>query len=248
LFFQLQSGGELHTVVGGGGTSGRERDVISFLLGEPPREFSHLQSRFIIRCRRWALDASEIALCCKSEPRELTGNPMSPRVYKFQARIYRIWMMRHVSVPEDVSRALESESRRKKHIPVVATVNGKSHRTTLVPAGGGHYRLQIHTVLRKAAEADTGDLIGVSLRYDAGSREVEMPEELAVVLEDHPKAATEFQRLPPGHRRQLLLYYLKAQSPKAREHVTARFIDHLLERAMLKGRRSPKPNPPEDKD
>lgn len=122
-----------------------------------------------------------------------------------------------------------------KHIPVVVTVNGRSTRTTLVPAGAGRYRLQINTALRKAAGADVGDVISVELRLDRESREIAVPPELHAVLKDHPKARKEFGRLPPGHRRQLLLYYLRAKSAKAREHVTQRFIDHLVERAILGG-------------
>ncbi|HTZ72760.1 MAG TPA: YdeI/OmpD-associated family protein [Candidatus Aquilonibacter sp.] len=168
---------------------------------------------------------------------------MAKRTHKFQSRIYKIWLMRHVDVPEEIGRALAAECARRsakehkktspKHIPVMATVNAKSQRTTLVPAGGGRYRLQLNTALRKAAQADAGDLIGVSLRYDTESREMELPEELRAALKEHPKAWKEYERLPTGHRRQLLLYYLRAKSEKARAHVTARFIDHLLERAML---------------
>ncbi|HUO33936.1 MAG TPA: YdeI/OmpD-associated family protein [Candidatus Acidoferrum sp.] len=163
-------------------------------------------------------------------------------IHQFQGTIYKIWLMRHVDVPEEIGRVLAAEcaggskSRKRempKHIPVVASAGGKSHRTTLVPAGGGRYRLQLNTALRKAAQADTGDLIGVSLRYDADSREVELPAELRTSLKEHPRARKEFERLPTGHRRQLLLYYLRAKSPKAQEKVTSRLIDHLLERAML---------------
>jgi len=172
----------------------------------------------------------------------------SRKAHTFQATIYKIWMMRHVDVPEEIGRALAKEcgrrsgeersSRLPKHIPVVAAVNGKSVRTTLAPAGAGSYRLNVNTALRKAAHADVGDLIGVSLRYDAESREMELPAELRAALKDHPKARREFEKLPPGHKRQLLLYYLRAKSPKARERVTEKFIDHLLERAILgKGRR-----------
>ncbi len=83
----------------------------------------------------------------------------------FLATIYKIWMMRHVDVPPDIADALIEQlqsskhpaaarvKRRQpkpKHIPVVATVNHCSTRTTLVPAGAGRYRLQINTALRKA--------------------------------------------------------------------------------------------------
>jgi hypothetical protein len=153
---------------------------------------------------------------------------------RFQATIYKIWLMRHVDVPEEIGRALEKESGKKKHIPVVATVNGRSTRTTLVPAGGGRYRLQIITALRKAASgADAGDMIGVALKLDVEPREIPVPPELSAVLKDHPKARKEFERLPPGHRRQLLLYYLRAKSPRARENIIPKFIDHLLMRTLM---------------
>lgn len=165
----------------------------------------------------------------------------------FLATIYRIWVMRHVDVPEDVATALidqlraaaKQSSKKKlsaakpKHIRVLATVNHVSVRTTLVPAGGGRYRLQVNTRLRKAGSADTGDVIGVSLKLDTDSRDVELPPELVRELKKHPLAKKEFDRLPPGHRRQLLLYYLRAKSPKARAHTLDKFIDHLRERALL---------------
>ena len=59
-----------------------------------------------------------------------------------------------------------------KYIPVVAIVDGKSARTTLVPAGAGRYRMQINTALRKAAQADVGDVVSVELRLDRESREL----------------------------------------------------------------------------
>jgi hypothetical protein len=174
----------------------------------------------------------------------------------FLATIYKIWMMRHVNVPADVADALIQQlqssknapppKKRKptkpKHIPVVATVNHCSTRTTLVPAGAGRYRLQINTALRKAGGADAGDVIGVALQLDTQPRDITVPAELTSTLKQHPKARKEFQQLPPGHRRQLLLYYLRAKSPKARAHVTERFLDHLHERALLRQPKR-KPNP-----
>lgn len=183
---------------------------------------------------------------------------MSSPPKKFLATIYKIWMMRHVDVPVDVADALIAEMQcaarlragkgaaagdkrkhpRPKHIPVAATVDHCSTRTTLVPAGAGRYRLQINTALRKAGGADVGDVIGVTLQLDTEPRDIAVPAELTSALKQHPKARREFDQLPPGHRRQLLLHYLRAKSPKARAHVTERFLDHLHERALL---RRPKP-------
>jgi hypothetical protein len=159
-------------------------------------------------------------------------------------------MMRHVDVPAEVADALIKQldssehtagSRKKgkhptpKHIPVVASVNRCSTRTTLVPAGAGRYRVQINTALRKAGGGcDAGDVIGVTLQLDTAPRDIPVPAALTSVLKQHPKARKEFARLPPGHRRQLLLYFLRAKSPKARANVTARFLDHLLERTLFR--------------
>ncbi len=81
----------------------------------------------------------------------------------FLATIYKVWIMRHVDVPEDIASALiaqmpgaRSKKSAPKHIPVVATVNRVAVQTTLVPAGAGRYRLTLNTELRKAGRADTG--------------------------------------------------------------------------------------------
>jgi hypothetical protein len=163
----------------------------------------------------------------------------SSKLHRFQATIYKIWMMRHVNVPGDIARALEKESGQTRHIPVVATVNSCSNRTTLVPAGAGLYRLQLNTPLRKTAGgADVGDLIGVTLAFDGASREMPVPGDLHAALKNRPKARKEFDALPPGHRRQLMLYLERAKSPQARARVIGRFLDHLLERVLLGGRAS----------
>ncbi|HTU33596.1 MAG TPA: YdeI/OmpD-associated family protein [Candidatus Acidoferrum sp.] len=177
---------------------------------------------------------------------------MIQRGYRFQATIYRIWMMRHIDVPDEVARKLKSEMfngqraakcrlAQSKYIPVVAFVNGRNARTTLVPAGGGRFRMQINTALRKAAKADVGDLVGVELRLDRESREVAVPADLRSALKRHLKAWKAFQRLAPGHRRQVITYFDSAKSSGARNRRIGRVIDMLLERALLAPTRVPSP-------
>jgi len=186
-----------------------------------------------------------------------------PQSHRFQATIYRIWMMRHIDVPDDVVGVLEKQMRsangvgakrrnpqtrsddgtrsnsappKRKYIPVVAVVNGKMVRTTLVPAGGGRFRMQINTALRKAAQADVGDLVGVELRLDLASRDLPVPADLEAGLKQHPKAWKAFQALAPGHRRQFIRWYDSAQSREARTRRLSRAVDVLLERALLSAR------------
>jgi hypothetical protein len=160
---------------------------------------------------------------------------LKPR--RFQATIYKTWMMRHVDVPDEISRRLEKESGKKRYIPVIAIVNGRSVRTTIVPAGGRRYRLTLNTTLRKAARVDVGDLVGVELRLDRESREIPLPAELREALKEFPKAWRAFRDLPPGHRRQLLLYFSRGKSARARERTAGKIVDHLLERALMSMRR-----------
>ena len=169
-----------------------------------------------------------------------------PKPQRFLATIYRIWMLRYVDVPEEVGRALKAEYARRgsearkvkgehgKYIPVVAMVNGRSTRTTLVPAGAGHYRLQFNVTLRKAARADVGEVVGVALKLDREPRELPVPPDLQAALRRRRMLQREFDGLPPGQRRQFLLYLSAAKGPDTRRKRLARFVEILLERALLR--------------
>lgn len=163
---------------------------------------------------------------------------------KFLATVYRIWMMRYVDVPEVSARRLEDDAiahagsikagkKMGKYIPVIATVNAAKVRTTLMPAGGGRYRMQFNTELRKAAGADVGDVVGITLAFDPASRDVEVPKDLTAALRGHPKARKAFEECPPGHRRQIVKWMDGAKSSEARQRRIARVIDIMLERAIL---------------
>jgi hypothetical protein len=166
---------------------------------------------------------------------------------RFLATIYKIWMMRHVDVPENISDALakdygsgsqkQRDAAKPKYIPVVAIVNGRSAQATLVPAGAGRYRLQLNTALRKAAQADTGDVVSVALRIDRAPRILPVPPDLRAGLKDHPKAWKAFEALAPGHRRQFIQWYDSAKAPETRRRRLDRAIDVLLERALLSRQR-----------
>ncbi|MGH9709081.1 MAG: YdeI/OmpD-associated family protein [Candidatus Acidiferrales bacterium] len=163
---------------------------------------------------------------------------------RFLATIYKIWMLRYVDVPEDVGVALAKEyaaaSAKKagkkslpKHIPVVATSNIRSTRTTLVPAGAGRYRLQVNAALRKAARADVGEVIGISLKIDLASRELPVPAELEAALKSRPRLKKEFGRLTVAGRMQFLRWF-SAKSPEVRRKRLARALEVLTERALLR--------------
>jgi hypothetical protein len=165
---------------------------------------------------------------------------------KFVATIYKIWMMRHVDVPAGVAAAVLAELRggkgkhagdsrkqaKPKYVPVVAIVNGCSARVTLMPAGGGRYRIQLNTALRKAARADVGDAVDVELRLDRASREERVPADLRLALKENPAARRVFEELTTGHRRHFIKWFDSAKGTDTRIRRLGRAMDFLLERAL----------------
>lgn len=171
--------------------------------------------------------------------------------FQFLSTIYKIWMLRYVDVPEGIGLALAKEyaaarksPRRKddssknartkilpKHIPVVATSNHRSTRTTLVPGGAGRYRLQINSTLRKAAHADVGEVIGVSLKLDLAPRDLPIPSELEAALNSRPRLKKEFGLLTPASRMQFLRFY-SAKSPDVRKKRLVRLLEVLSDRVL----------------
>jgi hypothetical protein len=172
---------------------------------------------------------------------------------KLLATIYKIWMMRHVDVPAEVADALVAQFRdnkgnragsarkaastsrepgKPKYVPVVAIVNGCIARVSLMPAGGGRYRIQLNTALRKAARADVGDVVHVELRLDRASREQPVPADLRLALKENPAARRAFDELTTGHRRHFIKWFDSAKGPDTRIRRLGRAIDFLLERAL----------------
>ncbi|HKV49457.1 MAG TPA: YdeI/OmpD-associated family protein [Candidatus Acidoferrales bacterium] len=169
---------------------------------------------------------------------------------EFLATIYRIWMLRYVDVPDNAVVSLcptkrshhksKTNAQPNKYIPVIARVNGRAEPATLVPAGGGRYRMQFNAVLRKAAQADVGEVVRIELSLDRDSREQAVPADLRAELNRHPKAKRAFEEMPPGLRRQLLKWMDSAKGEATRMRRIEIVIDRMVERAILGSHHSPK--------
>lgn len=171
---------------------------------------------------------------------------------RFVATIYKSWMMRQLDVPDEVARSLakelgasgdskrvgpggrskgKSKTVRTKYIPVLARVNGQEARATLVPAGGGRYRMHLNTALRKAARADAGDRVSVTLRLDRESREPTVPADLRAGLKENAEARRAFEALTPAHRRHIVVWFDSARRLDTRIRRLGFTIDYLLKHA-----------------
>jgi hypothetical protein len=152
---------------------------------------------------------------------------------RFLAEIYKVGINRCVDVPDRVGEAFGSS---RRYVPVVATVKGHSVCTNLVPRGGGRYRLFLDGAARRAAGADAGDRVSVTLRPDRGSREVSVPEDLAKALRRTKGARSAFDGLTVNQRREFLRYISKAKRAETRSRHIEKGIGLLLEMAVRKTR------------
>ena len=157
----------------------------------------------------------------------------SAKTEQFSATLYKIGINRCVDVPQAISDALGGG----KMIPVVATVNGRSFNTTLLPGSGGLHRLYINSDLRRAASADAGERIWISLRRDRDSREIPVPPDVAEALRRSAQARQAFHEITPALRREFLRWVTAAQRPETRAKRIARGLKNIILRARRVRRR-----------
>lgn len=112
----------------------------------------------------------------------------------------------------------------KKPMPVVVRLNGKPEtgwRINMMPAGDGSFYLYLDAQIRKAAAAQVGDKVAVSVTFDAAYRTGPLHEMLPVLaarLEDNPVASARWEALSPSLRKEILRYLagLKSEDAKLR--------------------------------
>lgn len=154
----------------------------------------------------------------------------------FSARIYKVWMVRFVDVPADISKKLGPETA----VPVMGTVEGVPLRSTVVPRGNGAYRLAIHGDIRKKLHVEAGAVLEVAIRRDEESREPELPPALVLALRNSPKAQQKFRAMTTALRRQIVRYLVAVKSQATLERRVLKFIARLEKREPPKKARRKK--------
>jgi hypothetical protein len=100
--------------------------------------------------------------------------------------------------------------------PVVGTVNGTPFRTRLMVYGGRTY-LGLTKAVREAAGIELGDQVRIEVELDSAPREVDVPAELAMALEQDGPARTAFDGLSFTHRKEYARWVGEAKRPETRE-------------------------------
>ncbi len=150
----------------------------------------------------------------------------------FVAPIQKIWIMRCVDVPADVSLALrEATGENVTHPPVHGFVEGLPFKSTLVPGGDGRFRLHVHSRIWRKLRIDAGAEVEVTLMLDQAPRPAVVPADLAAALATKPRALATYNALTLPLRRQLLWYVNAAKHASTREKRVKLMVQRMLERA-----------------
>lgn len=153
------------------------------------------------------------------------------RPYIFAAKIEKIWIMRVIDVPGDIGKAIRKlAGENSRHIPVHGWIQGLPFQNTLVPRGGGNYRMHVHSRIWRKLRIDAGAAVEVTMLLDSEPREAVVPPDLAGELADTPRALATFNQLTASLRRHLIQYMEAAKQSRTREKRIQLIVKRLLER------------------
>ncbi len=169
--------------------------------------------------------------------------------YLFAAKIQKIWIMRVIDVPRDIGKAIARiAGENKQHIPVHGWIEGLPFRNTLVPRGGGNYRMHVHSRIWRKLHIDVGAAVEVTMHLDVEPREAIVPPDLAAELAATPRALTTFNSLTLALRRQIITFLEAAKQSRTRDKRIQLITKRMLERdarhkkIAARKKKGPKPN------
>jgi Bacteriocin-protection, YdeI or OmpD-Associated/Domain of unknown function (DUF1905) len=161
--------------------------------------------------------------------------------YVFVAKIQKIWIMRCIDVPRDISKAVKKEAGgNPRHIPVHGWIDGLAFENTLVPRGGGNYRFHVNSKIWRKLQIDAGAAVEVTMLLDQEPREAVVPPDLAAELAGTPRALAAFNAITPSLRRHIVDWVDKAKQSKTRDKRVQFIVKRMLERARKKSQKKKK--------
>jgi uncharacterized protein YdeI (YjbR/CyaY-like superfamily) len=112
---------------------------------------------------------------------------------------------------------------------VKGEVNGFAFRSSLFPlTDGGGYYLLVNAAMQRGAEASVGASAEFVLEPDLDERPAELPDELAVLLDDEPSLREWYDELSEYTRRELGKWVLGVKGDEARLRRAAQAAERLL--------------------
>lgn len=134
-------------------------------------------------------------------------------------------------VPFDPAKAWKQMVR----LRVRGDINGFAFRTSLFPDKRGGFFLLVNRAMQQGADAGPGDTAGFRLEPDLDPREAELPDELAVLLDDEPGLRAWYGNLTEYKRREIGRWVMDVKSGEARLRRAEQMAERLL--ATMEGER-----------
>ena len=151
---------------------------------------------------------------------------MDPATLRFRARIAITGINPYVRISAAQAGRLKSGWR--KPMPVRVQINGKPEpawRINLMPAGDGGFLLYLHAKVREASGTAVGDVVRVSLVFDATYKPLPpMPSWFRAALRRDAAARAGWRKLAPSRQKEILRYLAGLKSAQARERNLAKAL------------------------
>ncbi len=130
-----------------------------------------------------------------------------------------------IKIPEEVVESLG----KGKRPPVLVTINGGYTYRSTVAVMGGAYMVSVSADNRQAAGVRAGDELEVDLELDAEHREVVVPPDLAVALDDVPEARMFFDCLSYSNKMRHVMSIDAAKTEDTRRRRIQKIVAMLRE-------------------
>ena len=129
----------------------------------------------------------------------------------------------YVRVPPEEVERLGGDGR----IPVRATFDGVDYRGSIVRMGEESV-LGVLKQIREGLGKSPGDEVEVTVERDVEERDVEVPPDLARLLEANPAAREAFESLSYSHRREHAQHVAEAKQAETRDRRARKAIETLV--------------------
>ena len=153
---------------------------------------------------------------------------MAKQVRKFEATLEKLrdglgWTVIRVPfVPGDVWKDMV-------RLRVKGTVNGFAFRTSLFPfTDGSGFYLLVNNAVQRGGDVRLGDRAKFELELDMDARPAELPDELAVLLDEADGLREFYDSLSESARREIGKAILAAKSETAQRHQCELWAERLL--------------------
>jgi hypothetical protein len=113
-------------------------------------------------------------------------------------------------------------------VPIVATFNGTvPYQGILAMMGGAHPMLLVRSDVREELGVQVGDRLQVRIALDTAPREVNLPEDVAELVDANSDAAATWEALSPGNRREYARWIEDAKRPETRQRRVEEMVRKL---------------------